>query len=206
MATAIGKRMESYQQDIDDRLGDARIRHRVDLPDYDDVEDPADLTITVRIADAADLDSARRIVEEADPDLVVVDGADGKSLNVRMTDTQIRERQDFAIEQNMTTLRSRVDQLGVAEPLVQRQGVDVSTLRERQARSICVAADDRGDLSAKFARFNGLENGLEIGAATGYQDHQRQRHTRVRFAFRHSVQRALHRHRCWPEKSKCSRS
>ena len=59
MATAIGKRMESYQQDIDDRLGDARIRHRVDLPDYDDVEDPADLTITVRIADAADLDAAR---------------------------------------------------------------------------------------------------------------------------------------------------
>jgi len=41
-----------------------------------------------------------------------------------MTDVQIQERQDFAIEQNMTTLRNRVDQLGVAEPLVQRQGVD----------------------------------------------------------------------------------
>ena len=124
MATAIGKRMQSYQQDIDDRLGDARIRHRVDLPDFDDVEDPAELTITVRIADAADLEEARRIVNEADPDLVVLDGPDGKSLNVRMTDTQIRERQDFAIEQNITTLRNRVDQLGVAEPLVQRQGVD----------------------------------------------------------------------------------
>ena len=41
-----------------------------------------------------------------------------------MTELQIKERQDFAIEQNMTTLRNRVDQLGVAEPLVQRQGVD----------------------------------------------------------------------------------
>jgi preprotein translocase subunit SecD len=49
---------------------------------------------------------------------------DGKSLLVRMTELQIKERQDFAIEQNMTTLRNRVDQLGVAEPLVQRQGVD----------------------------------------------------------------------------------
>ena len=42
-----------------------------------------------------------------------------------MSEAQIQEaRQDFAIEQNMTTLRNRVDQLGVAEPLVQRQGVD----------------------------------------------------------------------------------
>lgn len=41
-----------------------------------------------------------------------------------MSEAQIRARQDFAIEQNITTLRSRVDQLGVAEPLVQRQGVN----------------------------------------------------------------------------------
>ena len=115
MATAIGKRMESYQQDIDERLRDARIRHRVDL------NGPV---ITVRIANAEDLDRSRTIVNAADPDLILGDGADGKSLNVRMTDLQIKERQDFAIEQNMTTLRNRVDQLGVAEPLVQRQGVD----------------------------------------------------------------------------------
>ena len=124
MATAIGKRMQSYQQDIDDRLRDARIRHRVDLPDLDDVEELEDLAIAVRIADEADLEETRRIINEADPDLIVIDGADGKTLNVRMTDAQIQERQDFAIEQNMTTLRNRVDQLGVAEPLVQRQGVD----------------------------------------------------------------------------------
>ena len=117
MATAIGKRLESYQQDIAERLRDERVRNRVDL-------DEEASTITVRVADAGDLDAARRIVDEADPDLLVADGVDGKSLNVRMTPTQIQERQDFAIEQNMTTLRNRVDQLGVAEPLVQRQGVD----------------------------------------------------------------------------------
>jgi len=43
---------------------------------------------------------------------------------VRMSDTQIRGRQDFAVEQNITTIRNRVDQIGVSEPLVQRQGVD----------------------------------------------------------------------------------
>jgi preprotein translocase subunit SecD len=115
MDTAIGKRMESYQQDIDERLREERIRHRVDL---------ANRTITVRVTNADDLEQARMLVNAADPDLIVVDGIDGKSLNVRMTESQVKERQDFAIEQNMTTLRNRVDQLGVAEPLVQRQGVD----------------------------------------------------------------------------------
>lgn len=115
MDTAIGKRMDSYEQDIDDRLRTARVTHRV-LRDGN--------RITVQVRDAGDLDQARQIVDEADPQLVVSDGADGKSLIVRMSDQQIRDRQDFAIEQNMTTLRNRVDQLGVAEPLVQRQGVD----------------------------------------------------------------------------------
>jgi preprotein translocase subunit SecD len=45
-------------------------------------------------------------------------------LTVSMTEQQIRQRQDFAIEQNVTTLRNRVNEIGVAEPVVQRQGLD----------------------------------------------------------------------------------
>lgn len=115
MDTAIDNRMQSYQQDFDERLRDARVRHRVDL---------ANQIITVRLTAADDLEQARQIISETDPDLLIGNGTDGKSLTVRMTELQIKERQDFAIEQNMTTLRNRVDQLGVAEPLVQRQGVD----------------------------------------------------------------------------------
>jgi preprotein translocase subunit SecD len=115
MDTAIGNRMQGYEQDFDDRLREARIRHRVDLNNG---------VITIRLTSAEDLEAARRIVTEADPNLLIADGTDGKSLTVRMTEQQIKDRQDFAIEQNMTTLRNRVDQLGVAEPLVQRQGVD----------------------------------------------------------------------------------
>ena len=115
MDTAIANRMQGYEQDLDDRLREARIRHRVDLNDG---------IITVRLTDSADLDEATRFVNIADPNLLVAEGTDGKSLIVRMSEQQIKERQDFAIDQNMTTLRSRVDQLGVAEPLVQRQGVD----------------------------------------------------------------------------------
>jgi preprotein translocase subunit SecD len=115
MDTAIGNRMLGYEQDFEDRLREARIRHRVDLNNG---------IITVRLTSPEDLEAARRLVTEADQELLVADGTDGQSLTVRMTEQQIKDRQDFAIEQNMTTLRNRVDQLGVAEPLVQRQGVD----------------------------------------------------------------------------------
>ena len=115
MNTAIESRMALYEQDFDERLREARIRHRVDL---------SDRVITIRLTSSEDVPAVREIIERADPDVLVLDGEDGKSLTVRMTDTQIKERQDFAIEQNLTTLRNRVNQLGVAEPLVQRQGVD----------------------------------------------------------------------------------
>ena len=115
MESAINKRLESYQQDFDDRLRDARIRHRVDLDDN---------VITVRLADSADYEAALNIVRIADSEVLINDGTDDKSFTVRMSEGQIRARQDFAIEQNITTLRNRVNELGVAEPLVQRQGID----------------------------------------------------------------------------------
>lgn len=115
MATAVESRLKLYQQDFSDRLWEAEIRNRADLKDQ---------LITIRLTGADDLSRAREIIERADSDVFVADGADGKSLTVRMTDAQIKERQDFAIDQNLTTLRNRVNQLGVAEPLVQRQGED----------------------------------------------------------------------------------
>lgn len=116
METAINSRLTTYQQDFQERLRDEHIIARVD--------DPVQGTLLVRIRDADNLQRARDIIRATDGDILILDGADGRSLRVRMSDSQIRERQDFAIEQNMTTLRNRVNQLGVAEPLVQRQGVD----------------------------------------------------------------------------------
>src|SRR5262249_24428901 len=50
--------------------------------------------------------------------------ASGSALTAVMTKAPIRERQDYAIQQNITTLRNRVNELGVSEPIVQRQGID----------------------------------------------------------------------------------
>jgi preprotein translocase subunit SecD len=115
MDAAIASRMQTYSQDFADRLRDERIRSRPEVIDQ---------VVLVRLQNAEDLDTARDVIRDADSDVLITDGADGRSLRVRMSDTQIRARQDFAIEQNITTIRNRVDQIGVSEPLVQRQGVD----------------------------------------------------------------------------------
>ncbi|HNP37277.1 MAG TPA: protein translocase subunit SecD [Woeseiaceae bacterium] len=115
METAVNKRLELYEENFSDLLRDARIRNRVELDAG---------AITVRVTDAKDLDAARKIIRAADSDVIIIDGSDGRSLRVRMTDEQIKARQDLAIEQNVTTLRNRVNELGVAEPIVQRQGAD----------------------------------------------------------------------------------
>ena len=115
MDTAIASRLTLYEQSFSDLLREENIRSRVDIVNSD---------IVVRLRSVDDRTKALTMISEADPDLLVLDGSDDSSFRLRMTETQIKARQDFAIEQNITTLRNRVNQLGVAEPLVQRQGVD----------------------------------------------------------------------------------
>ena len=115
MESAVATRLSLYEQDIDARLRDARIRARADVDNN---------VVRVRLQSADNLEQAREIVAEADQELVIDDGADGRSLLVRMSAEQIKARQDLAIEQNITTLRNRVNELGVAEPVVQRNGAD----------------------------------------------------------------------------------
>ena len=116
MDTAIESRLKTYQQSFLDRFRDDRIRAIADDPDNG--------AIVVRVRTTEDLETVRNVVSNVDNELLVIDGADGRSLRVRMSDAQIQAREDFAIDQNITTLRNRVNELGVAEPLVQRQGRD----------------------------------------------------------------------------------
>jgi preprotein translocase subunit SecD len=61
-----------------------------------------------------------------DPNLTVNTESQGEggSVTVTLAPAAVKQRQDFAIQQNITTLRNRVDELGVTEPIVTRQGVD----------------------------------------------------------------------------------
>ena len=82
--------------------------------------------IDVVFRDAADRDKARDVMRKEMRDLQVEDVQRGSDLvlNARISDAALLEKKRFALEQNMTALRNRVDELGVAEPVIQQQGQD----------------------------------------------------------------------------------
>lgn len=114
MEAAILQRLESYAEDFSRLLREQRIRRNVRVVGRE---------VRVRLGDPDDLDRAERLISEAEPLMLVERSTTAEgSLVVTMTSDQIRERQNFAVEQNTGTLRNRVNELGVAEPVVQRQG------------------------------------------------------------------------------------
>jgi preprotein translocase subunit SecD len=117
IAAAVKQRLDSYATDFNKLLRDNRIRRSISVTGDQ---------VLIRLTDAADADRAEELIKDSDPDL----GLERRETNgsvvlvAQMTPVQVTERQDFAIQQNVTTLRNRVNELGVAEPVVQRQGVD----------------------------------------------------------------------------------
>ncbi len=70
-------------------------------------------------------DQAKKVIKEELPDLMIIEGTESElqlSLEIT-TDAQIASKKS-ALEQNITTLRNRVNELGVAEPIIQRQGTE----------------------------------------------------------------------------------
>ena len=118
MEAAIAQVMQNYERDFKTLLREEKIRYR-SVRSTDD-------KVYVVLRDEADRDSARRLIAAETNEVQMLDTTvnGNPAIELTMTDVQLRQRQDFAIEQNITTLRNRVNELGVAEPVVQRQGLD----------------------------------------------------------------------------------
>jgi preprotein translocase subunit SecD len=83
-------------------------------------------SVRIGLRTGDDARKAAALLRRQDPNLNVSTDllGEGGSVQVQLSPTQIKQRQDFAIQQNITTLRNRVDELGVTEPIVARQGLD----------------------------------------------------------------------------------
>ena len=126
---AVGQYLETYETDLRTQLRESEIRNDIRV---------VGTSLQVAIIEPGDIDRAEEIIRQLDTsdqllqlgqltsrlivDRAQIDGRPG--FNVRITEAAIRERQDFAIQQNTVTLRNRVNELGVAEAVVQRQGLD----------------------------------------------------------------------------------
>ncbi|KGQ18529.1 Protein-export membrane protein SecD [Lysobacter dokdonensis DS-58] len=113
---AIEKRLDAYQEDI-------RSQFRTDRIVYSSVARTGPQTLSVTLRNAADSEKAVAKLQTIFPNYIVA-AADNGRITVNIPDAGIQLIATEAIEQNLTTLRNRINSLGVAEPVIQRQGTN----------------------------------------------------------------------------------
>ena len=118
MKAALTKKAESYTGDIRTMLRDKDIRHSGITREGD--------TVQVRFRDAATAQAAQNLLADQLPDLQWTTTADGNDIKLagQLKPAAALRVQEQAIKQNITTLHNRVNELGVAEPVIQQQGAD----------------------------------------------------------------------------------
>ncbi len=116
MESAIAKSLERTAGELRSFMREEKIRYRAVQADAE--------KISIRFADAATRDAARLLLEEEYRDFEFADFADDRSyfIEVRFNRDALDEERRAAVEQNISTLKNRVNELGVAEPVIQRQG------------------------------------------------------------------------------------
>ena len=112
---ALDKRFDAYAEDLRVLLRDNRVR-------YESVERRSDGSIVVTLAPDTDTGPAQGLITK---DLAsLTSDVLGNTIVVRVPDRELQQITSDAIEQNVGTLRNRINELGVAEPIIQRQGSD----------------------------------------------------------------------------------
>ena len=121
--------LNTYDQDFRRAL----VNDKIPFADINVLTVDSDIPNGLRVLLPASADRAavRAALKKVQPDLACRDSvvADGAAVDCVMTEQQVRERRNFAITSNITTLRNRVNELGVSEPIVQQQGVDRITVQ-----------------------------------------------------------------------------
>ena len=118
MKAALSQKTDSLAGDIRTTLREKDVRHSGIARNGASIE--------VRFREQAQLDAARRVLADQFADLQTVDAPDGGEfkLTANIKPEAARRVQEQALKQNITTLHNRINELGVAEPVIQQQGLD----------------------------------------------------------------------------------
>ena len=117
MKAAIAQRLERYETDVRRGLREMGVR-------YAGIERRGDV-LTIVLRDATDRPAAREGLRKTYPELLV-ESPEGRpdTLVLRLSEADQEQLRSFALQQNLNTLRNRINELGVAEPVIQQQGRD----------------------------------------------------------------------------------
>ncbi len=174
--SAVNQALEGYAQDARRALLSASIPVK-------DVAVRSGNTVVVQLPPEADASAARAALNQAFTGLSVTTQslASGSQIVAVMTDAQVRERQDYAIQQNITTLRNRVNELGVSEPIVQRQGIDRINVQLPGVQNSADVKNTLGRVATLEFRLEDMQNSAAEAQATGRAPLGSKLYTHTRF-------------------------
>ncbi|MFO1198886.1 MAG: protein translocase subunit SecD [Burkholderiaceae bacterium] len=146
MKQALTKRLDTSAADIRSLLREKNVRHAG--------ISRAGPAVEVRFRDDETRKKARGVLDDGVPGMTIVEAADGADLKLVATFKPQTEKEvlDTALKQNITTLHNRVNELGVAEPVIQQQGADRIVVQLPGVQDTAKAKDILGRTATLEAR------------------------------------------------------
>ncbi len=159
MQAALAKRAESLSGDLRTALREKNVRHGGITRNAQSIE--------LKVRDAATLAAAQAVLQDQFPDLQTVNAPDGTDIKLTATikPEAARRIQDQALKQNITTLHNRINELGVAEPVIQQQGLDRIVVQLPGVQDTAKAKDILGRTATLEVRM--VDESTEARAAEG---------------------------------------
>jgi preprotein translocase subunit SecD len=162
MQAALTKKAESLTGDIRTSLREKNVRHGGINRNGQ--------TIEIRFRDAQTLAAAKAVIQDQFADLQTIDGLDGADykLTASIKPEAARRVQDQSLKQNITTLHNRINELGVAEPVIQQQGLDRIVVQLPGVQDTAKAKDILGrtaTLEVRMVDESAEARGAESGTA-----------------------------------------
>ncbi len=157
MRSALTKRAEALAGDVRTLLRDKNLRHGGVARDGNDIE--------IRFRDEATRNAARTLLGDQLPDLQWTEATEGIDFKLRgaLKPAAALAVQQTAVKQNITTLHNRVNELGVAEPVIAQQGADRVVVQLPGVQDTAKAKDIIGRTATLEVRL--VDESIEAGAA-----------------------------------------
>jgi preprotein translocase subunit SecD len=165
---AVGQLLESYEQSFRRALNEAKLP----FSDITTLGGSGGIAngLRVTLPDGADAAATEAALRKVDINLKFTSGsgAGGPSIDMVLTPAQIKAREDYALEQNRTTLTNRVNELGVSEPIVQRQGLDRIIVQLPGVQNSAEVKDLLGKVATLELRLADTQNNALQAAQSGH--------------------------------------
>ena len=156
----------TIKQIEDSYVDEVRVQLRTEKVQYSSVGRAASGGVQVEFKDEAERDKAAAALRKNLPGLQQTP-LEPLGLKLSLREPEIKEKRDFALQQNITTLRNRVNELGVAEPIIQQQGSDRIVVQLPGVQDTARAKEILGATATLEFRLADEENDWNQVAATG---------------------------------------